>query len=420
MRIVFLHQNFPAQFVHIARDLMAAGHELVAIVPETHRLPTPVPLRRYMFRLPAVPSPLLDHHAHCVARGASVAVALRQLDLEGFQPDVVIGHGGWGEALFAKEVFPRARLLLHAEFCYAAEGADVGFDPEFPVSNPLLSRMRVRTRNTPMLEAMLAADLAIAPTHWQASSFPDVLHAKMAVLHEGIDTARAHPDRNATIALARQNIVLHPGDEVVTFIARNLEPYRGYHQFMRALPRILAERPRARAVIVGGDGVSYGHSPPHGGSWKEHFLKEVAGDLDMARVHFLGRVTHNALLRIMQISAAHVYLTYPFVLSWSLLEAMSAGALVVGSNTPPVEEVIAHGRNGLLCDFFDNAGLARLVIDALSDQERYAALRQAARRTIVERFDLYTVCLPQWHRLISSTLPARGSAMPLAACAGAA
>ena len=278
----------------------------------------------------------------------------------------------------------------------------MGFDPEFPVANPVLSRIRVRARNMPMLQAMLAADIAVAPTHWQASSFPDDLRRKIIVLHEGIDTVRSRPDRDASIALARDNLVLRAGDEVITFVARNLEPYRGYHQFMRTLPRILAERPRARAVIVGGDGVSYGGSPPDGGSWKTRILREVAGDLDMSRVHFLGRVTHDALLKLLQISAAHVYLTYPFVLSWSLLEAMSAGALVIGSDTAPLREVVEHGRNGLLCNFFDNAALADLVVRALADQSGHAGLRQAARQTVVERFDLRSVCLPRWRRLIAA------------------
>jgi glycosyltransferase involved in cell wall biosynthesis len=187
---------------------------------------------------------------------------------------------------------------------------------------------------------------------------------------------------------------------------------------MRTLPRILAERPHARAVIVGGDGASYGSSPPDGGSWKTRILREVAGDLDMSRVHFLGRVPHDALLRLLQISAAHVYLTYPFVLSWSLLEAMSAGALIIGSDTAPLREVIEHGRNGLLCDFFDNAGLADLVVGALANQTHHAALRQAARRTVVERFDLKSVCLPRWRRLISSGHGTREGEMRCAALAG--
>ena len=193
---------------------------------------------------------------------------------------------------------------------------------------------------------------------------------------------------------------LRHGDEVVTFVSRDLEPYRGYHIFMRALPRILERRPNAQAIVVGGDKVSYGPAPPAGKSWKGIFFDDVRDRLDPDRVHFVGRVPHRALLSLLQVSAAHVYLTYPFVLSWSMLEAMSAGALVIGSNTPSVEEVITHGRNGILCDFFDADGIADAVVSALAHPARYQALRDAGRRTIVERFDLQRVCLPAWLALL--------------------
>jgi glycosyltransferase involved in cell wall biosynthesis len=403
MRILFLHQNFPGQFVHIARALLQDGrHELLALVPDTHRLPTPVPLRHYAFTRPAAPttSSLSDHYDRCVAQGAAVAAGLRALDAEGFVPDLVIGHGGWGETLFVKDVWPKTRFILYAEFCYAADGADVGFDPEFPLRDRVTSRMRVSARNTPMLHSLLAADLAVCPTRWQADSFPAIFQPKIVIAHEGIDTARAHPDADANLSLGRQDITLRVGDEVVTFIARNLEPYRGYHVLMRALPRILAARPNARIVIVGGDGVSYGSPPADGSNWKTRFLSEVAANIDISRIHFVGRVPHSALLQIMRVSAAHIYLTYPFVLSWSLLEAMSAGALIIGSRTAPVEEVVTHGENGLLCEFFDIENLAATVIEALSQPQRYRALRKAARETIVRRFDLERVCLPLWRGLV--------------------
>jgi glycosyltransferase involved in cell wall biosynthesis len=187
---------------------------------------------------------------------------------------------------------------------------------------------------------------------------------------------------------------LRPGDEVVTFVARQLEPYRGYHVLMRSLPLLQKLRPNARIVIVGEDGVSYGNAPPNGETWKSVFLKEVAGNLDMRRVHFVGRLPHPLLTRLMQVSAAHVYLTYPFVLSWSLLEAMSIGALIIGSNTLPVQEVIEHEINGLLTDFFDPQGLAHTVADALDNSEKLAHLRAAARETIVSNYDLKSICLP--------------------------
>ena len=260
--------------------------------------------------------------------------------------------------------------------------------------------MQVRARNTAMTLALLDADRGVAPTRWQASRFPDDLRAKIDVIHEGIDTDLLHPSPRAEVRLRRDGVVLRPGDEVITFVNRNLEPHRGYHIFMRALPAILARRPKARVVIVGGDGASYGPPPPGGGSWKQLFLDEVQGSLDMARVHFVGRVAHGTLLQLLQISAAHVYLTYPFVLSWSMLDAMSAGALVIGSRTPPVEEVIKSGRNGVLVDFFDVDGLADAVVDALANPEAYRAMRAAARQTVMERYDLRRVCLPAWMRLL--------------------
>lgn len=208
------------------------------------------------------------------------------------------------------------------------------------------------------------------------------------------------PHAAASLSLRRDGIPLRPGDEVVTYVARNLEHYRGFHIFMRALPAILAARPQAHVVIVGGDEVSYGPKLPPGTTWRRAMLKELAGKLDMTRVHFVGRVPYTRFVELMQVWAAHVYLTYPFVLSWSMLEAMSAGALVIGSRTGPVQEVIEDGRNGVLRDFFDVAGIAEAVIEALAEPARFRAMRQAARQTVAERYDLKRVCLPAWLKLI--------------------
>ena len=194
--------------------------------------------------------------------------------------------------------------------------------------------------------------------------------------------------------------ILHAGEEVLTFVNRNLEPYRGYHQFMRALPRILREWPNAEVLIVGGDDVSYGAKAPEGRTWKQIFLDEVQADLDPARVHFLGRIPYDAYLNVLRVSRCHVYLTYPFVLGWSCIEAMSAGCLVVGSATAPVQEVIKHGANGLLVDFFDHRALADNVIGVLAQPEKYAPMRASARATAVERYDLDSQCLPRQLRLI--------------------
>jgi glycosyltransferase involved in cell wall biosynthesis len=407
MRILFIHQNFPGQFLHVAHALKQAGaHELLAVTHADNKRGRLIPTRTYAFRPKRLQQqPFVDHYAQRVARGLAVAELLTELRREGFSPDLVIGHGGWGETLFVKDIWQKTKIILHAEFYYEAEGSDVGFDPEFgpgPQADPAW-RYRIRTRNTAMLQALTDADQGVAPTCWQASRFPEHLQQKIAVLHEGIETDRARPNPAASIKLSRDDVTLRAGDEVVTFVNRNFEPYRGYHIFMRALPEILRRRPNARVVLVGGDGVNYGGAPPNGSSWRKIFLDQARAELDMSRVHFVGKLPHPSFLRVLQVSAAHVYLTYPFVLSWSMLEAMSAGALVIGSATPPVEEVIDHGSNGFLFPFFEHAALAERVISALASPKDYAALRIAARQTVLDRYDLTRKCLPAWLAMIDKT-----------------
>jgi glycosyltransferase involved in cell wall biosynthesis len=329
-----------------------------------------------------------------------VARTLYAFRAEGFAPDVVLAHGGWGESLFVRDIWPDCRLIVHAEFYYTDVG--VGFDQEILGRVDPGYRIDLRTRNAGMTLALLEADLGIAPTPWQASVFPPYLSDKLEVVHEGIDTSLVRRSRDAQVRLGESGPALRPGDEVVTFINRNPEPHRGFHVFMRALPAILARRPTARAVIVGEDGHSYG--PPHrsGKSSKEIMLAEVGAQLDLNRIHFVGRVPYPTLVELLQVSAAHVYLTYPYVLSWSMLDAMSAGTLVIGSHTQPVEDVVEPGQNGVLVDFFDVAGLADAVTDALARPARYAAIREAGRRTVEQRFDLERVCLPRWLELVGA------------------
>jgi glycosyltransferase involved in cell wall biosynthesis len=201
---------------------------------------------------------------------------------------------------------------------------------------------------------------------------------------------------------ARNNLTLTVQDEVITFVSRNLEPCRGYHRFVRSLPEIMARRPKAHVLIVGGDGVSYSAPSAEGLSYRQIFLEEVKEQVDWSRVHFLGKIPYADFLCVLQLSSVHVYLTYPFVLSWSMLEAMAAQALVVGSATAPVTEVIRHGENGLLVDFFSSEGLVNAVCEVLDHPDRMLEIRQQARRTILERFDLATVCLPRQIELIET------------------
>jgi glycosyltransferase involved in cell wall biosynthesis len=394
MKILFVHQNFPGQFLHLAPALAGRGHEVLALTAETNKRPSPVRVLRYRLPPECNVKGLAKTYAEATERAASVARACAQLAAqENYTPDVVFGHGGWGETLFLRDVWPKARHLTYAEFFYHSKGLDTDFDPEFRRYS-LPAQMAVTARSAHLGQSVLNADAALAPTSWQASTFPAGLREKITVIHDGIDTDRVRPDANARLDLP-DGRSLKAGDEVISFVNRNLEPYRGYHVFMRALPAVLAARPNAQVVIVGGEGQSYGPRPAGPRSWKQIFLEEVAGQIDPARVHFLGQVPYGQYLSLMQVTRVHGYLTYPFVLSWSLLEAMSAGAYVIGSRTAPVEEVIKDGVNGRLVDFFDIAGWSAALIDALENPGKADPTRVAARATVLQSYDLKRHCLPR-------------------------
>ncbi len=403
MDILFIHQNFPAQFVHVVNALQRrSGVRLGVVTDQANEHVDRLPTARYRFDARKVKGGDRISRSYAVhaARARMTARAMEAIRARDFRPSVVVGHLGWGETLFVKDVFPDARLITHAEFFYAPKGADVGFDPEFPALVDLEERLQLRAKNAAILAAMSETDIAVAPTRWQASRFPEEWQSKIRVVHEGIDTEAVAPNANAALRLPGSRGVLTANDEVLSFVNRNLEPYRGYHIFMRALPEILAKRPNAHAVIVGGASVSYGPAAPEGQSWKKIFLGEVADRLPMERVHFVDRVPFSSLVALFQITSAHVYLTYPFVLSWSLLQAMSAGAPIVASRTAPVVEAIEDGVNGLLVDFFDVDGLARRVVDTLAARGRLTGMQAAARASVIEAYDLETLCLPRWLKLI--------------------
>jgi glycosyltransferase involved in cell wall biosynthesis len=254
--------------------------------------------------------------------------------------------------------------------------------------------MMAQGRSAYLAQALAHADRGLCPTEWQASTHPPMLRGQIDVQFDGVDCDRLAPNPGARFTLP-DGRVLKVGDEVLTFVNRNLEPYRGYHVFMRALPAVLAARPGCQVVLVGGDEVSYGQPPKQGGKWKDLILAEVKDRLDLSRVHFTGRVPYDQLVDLIHVSRAHAYLTYPFVLSWSMVETMAAGTLVIGSRTAPVEEMIADGVTGRLVDFFDIPGWSAAIIDALARPEAYQAMRQAAREKVRTHYDLRSVCLPR-------------------------
>lgn len=416
-RVLFIHQNLPGQFRRLIRHLQTQpGFELVAIGEEAA-------VRREFLgpalRVIGYPAPVgagekthryLKHFEACVRRGQAVARVCVELQKLGYAPDVVLCHPGWGEALFVKDVFPRARLVVFCEFWWAAEGLDVGFDPEYPAGFD--DRLRLRIKNSVLMQSLLAADAGVAPTRWQREAHPPELRSKIRQIHEGIDTAYLVPDAQARLALP-DGRVLTRAQPVLTYVARNLEPYRGFHVFMRSLPRLLAGNPALQVLVLGGDGVSYGRRPPEGfDSYRAALRAELDGRgeaVDWSRVHFLGKVPYAVYRSALQVASLHVYLTYPFVLSWSMLEAMAVGAPVLASDTGPVREVIRDGENGFLTSFFDAAALAERALALVARRAAIAPVGLAGRETVLRHYDFARVGLPAYLDLLAP--PAAAAAM---------
>lgn len=386
MRLMVIHQNFPGQFRHILQAWAnRSGWEILGLGRET--APGLPNIRWFKYKLHrevgTTQHQYLRQMESAVLHGQAVARALQQIKKKGYAPDVILAHPGWGETLYVRDVFPNARLIHFCEWYYGTDRSDIDFDPEFPTSFDGLARMR--TWNALHALNLEHCDVAITPTAWQRSRHPSIFQSKIELIHEGIDTDLLQPDPTVRMTMPNGQ-VLQAGDPVVTYVGRNLEPYRGFHSFMRALERIQKDHANCHAVIVGGDGVSYGQHPINASNWRERMLREVS--LDPARTHFLGKVPYNTYRKVLQISAAHVYLTYPFVLSWSMLEAMSTGCLIIGSNTAPVSEVIRDGENGLLVDFFTLGDIADCILRALTAGDSMRRLRDQARKDIGEFYSL--------------------------------
>lgn len=408
MKIMFVHQNMPGQYRELVQWLAHTAEHQIYFLTQRQDAPRFQGVETRIYKTHHKPAPgaygLSKNWEESAGNGLGAARAARRIEkTEGFKPDLVIGHVGWGELTFFKDVWPDVPIIGFFEYFYSDKGGPVGFDPEEPVSEdtPFL----LRARNAVPLANIETVDLGLSPTYWQRDRFPESFHDKLYVCHDGIRTDMLKPNPKVTLKLGRLDHELTRKDEIVTFLSRNLERTRGFHVFMRALPKILKQRPNARVLVLGGNDTSYGGKSKHPGGLRAEMEAEVGKDVDWSRVHFLGRLPYGDYQKIVQISRCHLYLTMPFVLSWSLLEAMSMEATIIGSDVAPVREAITHGKTGLLVDFFNPDALADQVADVLADPAKYAHLGPAARKHVVETYDFLTRCLPEHIAQMNELVP---------------
>ena len=391
MRVLFLHSNFPAQYRHVAVTLAKEKNNQVVFGTKNRDVSLPG-IYKAIFEPSRNPHPTTHHYVRplesAVLHGQAVFKLTEKLKAQGFVPDVICGHSGWGPTLFVKDAFPDTPLICYFEWFYHAQGSDADFDPAEPLNFDDIARIRIK--NAPILIDLYTCDFGLSPTYWQKSQFPKEFHSKILVLHDGVDTEYFKPNPGARLVLP--NLDLSHVDELVTYVARGMEPYRGFPQFIEAIAYVQERRPNCHVVIVGADRVCYGKSLPDGSSYKDLMLKKVR--LDNERVHFTGALPYGQYLQVIQASSVHVYLTRPFVLSWSMIEAMSTGCLIVGSDTAPVTEIIRDGENGLLVDFFEPKKIADRIDEVLEHPTRMAEIRAKARETVLERYSLADL-LPQ-------------------------
>lgn len=388
MKILFMHPNMPGQYKYLCPAFADDPKNQVVFVTK-HKTVTMPNVHKVTYEVPRNGSPhthrYMLHAEQAVLQGQEVWRALNRLKKEeGFVPDIVVGHPGWGDALYVKDVYPDAPFFGFFEFYYHSVGADVGFDPADPVNED--DKARIRTKNMHHLLGLSMADWGITPTFWQHSLHPKEYQSKISVIHDGINTEAAKPDDSDFSIKISDTLTLHKGQEIVTYIARNFEPYRGFPTFMKAAEIILKKRPNCHIIAIGADEVSYGRRPPKGTTYRQTLMKEVS--LDESRIHWVGTLPYDHLIRALQISKAHIYLTYPFVLSWSLMESMATGCAVVASDTAPVKEVITHGENGFLVDFFSPEAVANQVFEVLDHPTNMAHVRKAARQSMLDKYDL--------------------------------
>ncbi|MDD5274292.1 MAG: glycosyltransferase [Methylovulum sp.] len=399
MNILFIHNNIPAQYRHVAAALANNPNNKVGFITQKKSNGDLPGVTKLVFqptrKAHATTHLYVKQFENAVLEAQAVVRILEQLKAKGFVPDVICAHTGWGCGMFVKDIFPNTPLVMYCEWFTRFRGSDLDFDPAFPAT--LDDILRFRTSNAAMLVDLEACDGGITPTHWQHSRFPKAFQPLIQVIHDGVDTEYFRPQPAATRQLP--GLDLSGVREIVTYVSRGMDAYRGFPQFIEALSRLLVRRPHCHVVIVADDRVAYGPKPPERQSWKSWMQASV--DLDWSRVHFTGSLPYKDYLKVLQVSSVHVYLTRPFVLSWSLLEALSTGCLVVASDTAPVREVIKNGVNGLLVDFFDTHAIANRIEEALDNAAQGIVLRQNARETVMDDYALAKL-LPQQLQLLQA------------------
>lgn len=412
-KILFVHQNFPAQYKHIAKKLVESNYEVHSLSLKAFEQDSRI--KSHIYTINKNTSANINEWAvefeTKMIRAEAAAKKAKSIRDSGFYPDLLMIHPGWGENFFLKEIWPEAKVITYAEFYYKTSDCDIDFDIEF-IENILkkefksyheYNKFKLTARNAAYTHSYLNSDYLVCPTNFQKNVLPEIIQKNVNVIHDGIDTNFLKPNKNVKIKIREKNFTVN--DKVITYISRSLDPYRGFHIFMQSLPEILKNNPDASVIIVG-DETSHGYGAPHpdGIRFKELYYSKIKEKVDLDRIYFVGRVPYDIFIKIIQLTTVHIYLTYPFVLSWSLLEAMSCGALVIGSNTDPVKEVIKNKENGLLVDFFDHELLAKLVTKVLKDSNKFNDIRNNARNTIIENYDLETICLPKHLELIKEVL----------------
>ncbi len=388
MKILFIHQDIPGQFEPLIRALLdEGGHEVRGL--GKHFKPhfeTRMPGLQLAFyqTLPislgveGIP----DDTLRALATGRQVVRCLARWYDQGYRPDLIVSNIGFGEAIYLREVYPDTPVLAYCEYYFHTRNSNADFGRAAPLS--LDNRCLIHNVNITPLLGMTAMDAGISPTVWQKNLFPAEFRRKINVIHEGVDTVRLCPDESVTVTLPNGR-TLDRSTPIITYATRNLEPYRGFDVFMQAVEKLCQRRQDCQFIIAGGDEISYSPPLPAGETYRQRSMKQC--DIDPDRVHFVGRRAYEDYLGILQVSAVHVYLTYPFVLSWSLLESMSVGCVIVGSDTAPVRELIQDGRNGFLVPFFSAGALANRIESVLDHPTRRRAVGLQARQDIVIGYD---------------------------------